>query len=140
MWRIFDLLRQVRERRTMAAFQATGRKGEDIAHRFLKKNGFRILARRFRLADGSGEIDIIAREGDIIVFVEVKTRNTSLYGGPERALGSEKERNLVRTARSYLLKVGAEWSQARFDIVTVVATNPPVISHYRDAFFPGRTV
>lgn len=140
MWRIFDLLRQVRERRTMAAFQATGRKGEDIAHRFLKKNGFHILARRFRLADGSGEIDIIAREGDIIVFVEVKTRNTSWYGGPERALGSEKERNLVRTARSYLLKVGAEWSQARFDIVTVVATNPPVISHYRDAFFPGRTV
>lgn len=124
----------------MAASQATGRKGEDIAHRFLKQNGFHILARRFRLADGSGEIDIIAREGDIIVFVEVKTRNTSSYGGPERALGTEKERNLVRAARSYLLKVGADWSQARFDIVTIVVANPPVITHYRDAFFPARKV
>jgi putative endonuclease len=140
MWRVFDILRQFRERRVMAATQATGRKGEDIAHRFLKKNGFHILARRYRLADGSGEVDIIAREGDSIVFVEVKTRLTSSFGGPERALGSQKERNIVRTARSYLLKVGAEWSQARFDIVTVVVANPPVITHYRDAFFPGRTV
>jgi putative endonuclease len=140
MWLIFDILRQFRERRVMAATQATGRKGEDIAHRFLKKNGFHILTRRFRLADGSGEIDIIAREGDIIVFVEVKTRLTSSFGGPERALGNEKERNLVRAARSYLLKMGAEWSQARFDLVTVVMANPPVVSHYRDAFFPGRAV
>jgi putative endonuclease len=140
MWAIFDFLRQFRERRTIAATQATGRKGEDIAHRFLKKNGFDILARRFRLADGSGEIDIIAREGDIIVFVEVKTRHTSSYGAPERAMGGDKERNLVRAARSYLLKVGAEWSQARFDIVTVLIANPPVVSHYRDAFFPSRTV
>jgi putative endonuclease len=140
MWLISDTLRQFRERRIMAPTHATGRKGEDIAHRFLKKNGFHILTRRFRLADGSGEIDIIARDGDIIVFVEVKTRLTASFGGPERALGNEKERNLVRAARSYLLKMGADWSQARFDIVTVVMANPPGISHYRDAFFPGRAV
>jgi putative endonuclease len=140
LWRILDILRQVRERRVLAATQALGRKGEDIAHRFLRSSGYHILARRFRLADGSGEIDIIARQGDAIVFVEVKTRQTAEFGGPERALGHEKEASLIRAARSYLLKAGADWSQARFDIVTVVTSNPPEVSHYPDAFFPGRAI
>ncbi|MFZ0592817.1 MAG: YraN family protein [Bryobacteraceae bacterium] len=140
LWRILDLLRQLRERRALAATQALGRKGEDIAHRFLRSKGFHVLARRFRLPDGSGEIDIIARHGDSIVFVEVKTRKTADYGGPERALGREKETSLIRAARSYLLKAGADWSQARFDIITVVASNPPEISHYPDAFFPRRAI
>jgi putative endonuclease len=140
VWRILDILRQFRERRALAATQALGRKGEDMAHRFLRGKGFHILARRFRLADGSGEIDIIGRHGELIVFVEVKTRQTSDFGGPERALGREKEIRLVRAARSYLLKAGADWSQARFDIVTVVVSKPPKVSHYPDAFFPRRAI
>lgn len=137
---MLDILRQLRERRALAATQALGRKGEDIAHRFLRGKGYHILARRFRLPDGSGEIDIIALQGDSIVFVEVKTRQTADFGGPERALGREKENSLVRAARSYLLKADADWSQARFDIVTVVASNPPEICHYPDAFFPRRAI
>lgn len=140
VWRLSDWLRQFRERRALVSAQASGRKGEDIAHRFLKQNGFHILARRFRLVDGSGEIDIIAREGDLIVFVEVKARHTTEFGGPERAVGNEKEKKLVRAARSYLLRAEADWSQARFDIVTVILSNPPSVSHYRDAFFPGRAL
>jgi putative endonuclease len=140
LWRILDILRQFRERRDLAATQALGRKGEDIAHRFLRNSGYHILARRFRLADGSGEIDIIARQGDSIVFVEVKTRQSVEFGGPERALGHEKETNLIRAARSYLLKAGADWSQARFDIVTVVVSRPPEVTHYEDAFFPRRAI
>jgi putative endonuclease len=124
----------------LTATDALGRKGEDLAHRFLKSKGFHILARRFRLPDGSGEIDIVAREGESIVFVEVKTRRTSEYGSPERAVGSEKEKKLIRAARSYLLRAGADWSQARFDVITVVVTNRPSISHYRDAFFPRREI
>lgn len=124
----------------LTATDALGRKGEDLAHRFLKNAGFHILARRFRLPDGSAEIDIVAREGESIVFVEVKTRRTSEYGSPERAVGSEKEKKLIRAARSYLLRAGADWSQARFDVITVVATKRPSISHYRDAFFPRREI
>lgn len=138
--RIFDGIREFRERRVLAATDALGRKGEDVAHRFLKKKGFHILARRFRLPDGSAEIDIVARDGESIVFVEVKTRRTAEYGAPDRAVGSEKEKKLARAARSYLLKSGGDWSQARFDLISVVLTKPPSISHYADAFFPGRTI
>jgi putative endonuclease len=140
LWRIPDAIRQRIERRQLTSTQAMGRRGEDIAHRFLREKGFEILARRFRVPDGKGEIDIIARQQDILVFVEVKTRRNADFGGPERAIGAEKERKIVRAARSYLLKAGADWSRVRFDVVTVVLHPAPVVKHYSDAFFPGRTL
>lgn len=99
-----------------------------------------MVARRFRLEDGSGEVDLIARDRNTLVFVEVKTRRTDSYGPPERAVGAEKQRKLVRAARSYVLKAEADWSQVRFDIVSVVLARPPVVTHFEDAFFPGRAL
>lgn len=138
LWRLIDAARQFRERGTLTLTQAAGKKGEDIAHRHLRQQGLHIVARRFRLADGSGEIDLIARDGDVLVFVEVKARANPDYGGPERAVGREKQRNIVRTARAYVLKSNADWSLVRFDIITVVLTRPPVVNHYKDAFYPSR--
>jgi putative endonuclease len=138
--RLSDASRQWRERFTLHPTQALGRQGEDLAHRYLRGRGFHILARRFRLPDASGEVDIIARQRDIIVFVEVKARRSAEYGSPERAVDPEKQRKLIRVARSYILKAGADWSQVRFDIVSVVLSKPPVIAHYEDAFFPSRTI
>ncbi len=141
-WQVFgrlsDASRQWRESFALNPTQALGRRGEDLAHRYLRSRGFHILARRFRLPDNSGEVDIIARERDIIIFVEVKTRRTAAHGAPERAVDAEKQRKLVRVARSYILKAGADWSQVRFDIVSVLLEKPPVVTHFEDAFFPSR--
>jgi putative endonuclease len=136
--RLIDSARQYRERKTLSGTQAAGKRGEDIAHRYLREHGLHILARRYRLADGSGEIDIIARDGNVLVFVEVKARRDSDYGGPERAIGPEKQRKIIRTARNYVLKSNADWSLVRFDIVTVMLADPPVVNHYQDAFYPAR--
>jgi putative endonuclease len=135
-----DKARQWRERFELTPTQALGRKGEDVAHRYLRSRGLNVVARRFRLEDGSGEIDLIARDRNILVFVEVKTRRTDSYGAPERAVGVEKERKLVRAARSYVLRAGADWSQVRFDVISVVLAKPPVVTHFEDAFFPGRAL
>jgi putative endonuclease len=135
-----DKARQWRESFDLTPTQALGRKGEDIAHRYLRSRGYNVVARRFRLEDGSGEVDLIARRRNTIIFVEVKTRRTTAYGAPERAVDPEKERKIVRAARSYVLKSGAEWSQVRFDIISVVIAKPPVITHFEDAFFPGRAI
>jgi putative endonuclease len=140
IWRIADYFRQRKEQSLLSPPQAMGRTGEDLAHRYLRKAGFEILARRYRLSDGSGEVDIVARDETTLVFVEVKTRQTSDYGAPERAVGYEKEQHNVKAARSYALRAGADWNTVRFDIIAIVLTNPPSITHLRDAFHPYRRI
>lgn len=135
-----DKARQWRERFDLTSTEALGRKGEDLAHRYLRSRGYNVIARRFRIEDGSGEIDLIARQRNALVFVEVKTRRTNSYGAPERAVDPDKERKIVRAARSYVLKSGADWSQVRFDIISVVIAKPPVVTHFEDAFFPARAL
>jgi putative endonuclease len=138
--RLSDASRQYRERFVLTRTLAMGRKGEDLAHRYLRSRGFEILARRFRLPDGSGEIDIVARDHATLVFVEVKTRRSAEFSRPERAIDAGKQRRLVRAASSYLLKSGANWSHARFDLISIVMAEPPSVTHYKDAFFPGRSL
>lgn len=118
--------------------QALGRRGEDLAHRFLQGAGMAVVARNYRMASGAGEVDLIGWERDTLVFVEVKSRQTADYGAPERAIGEEKERSLVRAAREYARHAGVPWERVRFDVVTVVFSSPPVIAHWRDAF-SGKT-
>jgi putative endonuclease len=133
----FDWLRDVRRRRVWSADLATGRRGEDLAHRFLRKRGFTIVARNYRLASGDAEADIVAIEGDDLVIVEVKARTTAEFGPPDRAIGEEKRAHLVRVARAYAKKTETPWEQVRFDMVTVIMKNPPEIEHHRDAFRPA---
>jgi putative endonuclease len=133
----FDWLRDVRRRRAWSADLATGRRGEDLAHRFLRKRGFTIVARNYRLASGDAEADIIAIEGDDLVIVEVKARSSAEFGPPDRAIGEEKRAHLVRVARAYAKKTETPWEQVRFDMVTVILKSPPEIEHYRDAFRPA---
>jgi putative endonuclease len=134
----FDWLRDVRRRRVWSADLANGRRGEDLAHRYLRKRGFTIVARNYRLATGAAEADIIAiekaSEGDELVIVEVKSRESGEFGPPERAIGEEKRAHLLRVARSYARKTETPSKQIRFDVVTVILSRPPVIEHYRDAF------
>src|SRR6185295_12492294 len=96
-----DRLRDRLRRRNWTGDQATGRRGEDLAHRFLRAQGFTIVARNFRLPSGEAEADLIAWEGEELVIVEVKTRETADFGPPERAVGPDKEQHLARVARAY---------------------------------------
>jgi putative endonuclease len=110
-----------------------GRRGEDLAHRFLQAQGYIIVARNYRLSSGDAEADLIAWDGDELVIVEVKSRETDAYGPPERAISPEKERHIMRLARSYVRKAGADWSKVRCDVVSVVLAEPPRIELFRRA-------
>lgn len=124
--KIFDALRYARHR-------DAGRRGEDLAHRFLRRNGFTIVARNYRLASGHAEADLIAWEGDTLAIVEVKSRESGEYGPPERAIGEQKRQHLLRVAREYARKCGADWEHVRLDVVTVILSDPPEITLFRGA-------
>jgi putative endonuclease len=99
-----------------------------------------IVARNDRPPSGGGEIDLIGWDGNKLAIVEVKSRATAEFGAPERAVGEEKERFLERAARDYARRAGVDWSCVRFDIVSVVFSNPPKLELFADAFEPRRTL
>lgn len=113
-----------------------GRFGEDLAHRYLRRNGFVVVARNWRPPQGGGEIDIIAWEGNVLVFVEVKTRSSNQWSTPEREIDREKRRVLSRAAYDYIRRAAKDGTQVRAD---VLAIDPPrskefQVRHFRDAF------
>src|SRR5436309_2082455 len=112
----------------------TGRRGEDLAHRFLRRHGLTVVARNYRPLGGGGELDIMAWERDTLVFVEVKTRASADFGSPDRAVGLEKEKYLRRAAGDYLRRSGMTWDRARFDLVNIILKQPPEIEWIKDAF------
>jgi putative endonuclease len=138
VWKLSDAARQFKERRSLSPSLAMGRRGEDLAHRYLKSAGFLVLARNYRPAPGEAEVDIVARDGEIVVFVEVKSRATDEFGSPDRAIGEDKKRRIVAAARSYATRAGIDWSQVRFDTISIVFDKAPSIVHQQDAFFPPR--
>jgi len=131
---ILDRLRDARRRRLWDRDLASGRRGEDVAHRYLRREGFIIVARNYRLASGEAEADLIARDGEDLVIVEVKTRETAEYGAPERAVNPEKQRHLIRVAHEYARKTDTPWERVRFDVVSIVLGEKPEITLLRGAF------
>ena len=114
--------------------QLLGRQGELIASTHLQKNGYLILERNWRF--GREEIDIIAEKDGLIVFVEVKTRQTDYTGDPVMAVTESKKKIIVRTANEYVLSKNIE-KEARFDIIGIVLNKKETrIDHVEDAFFP----
>ena len=140
IWKLSDAARQLRQRQTLTPDAALGRRGEDLAHRYLRSKGLTVLSRNYRPGGGEAEVDIVARDGDIIVFIEVKTRSSAEYGTPDRAIGSEKQKNVIRAAQTFATRAGIQWNQVRFDTISIVMTKPPSIVHQQDAFFEGRTI
>ena len=95
-----------------------GRKGEEVALRFLKKNGYKIIEKNYVCK--MGEMDIIAREKDTLVFVEVKTRTSMVFGPPQLAVNSTKQMQLSKVALYFLKEKRLEEVKARFDVVAVL--------------------
>ncbi len=95
-----------------------GKKGEEIALKFLKKRGYQILVRNYTCP--LGEVDLVARKKDTLVFVEVKTRRSMSFGPPELAVNSTKQAKLSKAALSFLKEKGLENAKARFDVVAIL--------------------
>ncbi|AMV37488.1 YraN family protein [Planctomyces sp. SH-PL62] len=109
-----------------------GDRGERAAARRLKREGLRVLRRGYRTAHG--EIDLVAREGDVLVFVEVKARRR---GVPAEAVTLEKQRRLTLAALHFLKRYKLLEHRCRFDVVSVLWPDDdgePIIEHYRNAF------
>jgi putative endonuclease len=112
--------------------KSLGSEGEDMAVRYLKDRGFKILHRNYKTP--LGEADIIARDNEATVFVEVKTRSSDRFGEPFEAVDIRKQERLKRIALWYQKKEGGE-TQVRFDVVSIRNTvDGNVIEHIREAF------
>ncbi len=101
--------------------QLEGKIGEDKAEIYLKEQGYKILCRNFRCMQG--EIDIIAREENTIVFVEVKTRTSTKYGEAREAVDKRKQKHIYQSARYYLYQNKKESSNVRIDVIEVYINN-----------------
>ena len=111
---------------------ALGRHGEDLAHRFLRRQGYTIVARNYRVSSGEAEADLIAWDRDTLVIVEVKTRRSDQFGPPDRAVDPQKLAHLRRVARAYARKTETPWERIRFDLVTVIMDTPPKLELLRN--------
>ncbi len=99
-----------------------------------------VVGRNYRPPSGGGEIDLVAWEGGVLVFVEVKSRHSAEHGAPERNVDQVKRESLVRAARDYARRAGVAGDALRCDLVTVLLTKPPVINHLPGAFRLTRTL
>ena len=116
-----------------ASRQALGKTGEDLACDELVRRGYAIVARRYRRR--GGELDIIARDGPTLVFIEVKARDTRMFGDGVDAVTAVKRRRIVHLALEYVMQHHLTNSPCRFDVVSIhFETGRPVVEVYQNAF------
>lgn len=127
------LLRWPRPGLSEPAHLARGRRGEELAAGHLRRKGYKILRRNFRAREG-GEVDLVCRDGDVLVFVEVKTRSGEGFGRPAHAVDARKRRLLMRAAFSWLRMLDMPDIGFRFDIVEVVEAESVEVRHIPNAF------
>ncbi len=140
LYTLADRLRHRARQRSGDPDFVAGQRGEDLAHRYLRRQGYTVVARDFRPRSGKGEIDLVAWEHDRLAFVEVKSRGTDEFGTPDRAVDLEKQDHLEWAAQDYARRASVNWERVRFDIVSILLTRPPKIELLRDAFGPKRTL
>ncbi|MDD2338430.1 MAG: YraN family protein [Geobacteraceae bacterium] len=110
-----------------------GKQGEAFAASYLKGLNYKILVTNYRCR--CGEVDIIARDGSVLVFVEVKTRRGASYGPPQLSVTPFKQRQISKAALTYLSQNRLMEENARFDVIALVLRNEePIVTHIKDAF------
>jgi putative endonuclease len=118
----------------MAKHLEFGKKGEEIAAGYLKKKGYQVLEKNWRL--GRHEIDIIARDGKYLIIVEVKSRHSNYFGEPEMAVTRDKQKALIRAANAYI-RIKNLADEVRFDIISIlILKEKEQVHHIEDAFYP----
>ena len=114
--------------------QNTGSEGEDLACLHLQEKGYEIIEQNYRF--GHGEIDIIAKDQNILVFVEVKTRNNLNFGMPETTITQNKRKQIRKIASAYLYEKEIKDIDCRIDVVAILLNKneKPYINHIKNAF------
>ncbi len=116
---------------------ALGVRGEDLAESHVRALGWAVLARNWRIADGPlrGELDLICRDGDVLVVVEVKTRRTDRFGAPVEAVDHRKQARVRRLTAAFLRSGAVRAREVRFDVIGVLLEDRgTTINHVREAF------
>jgi len=117
----------------MVLAKQQGNKGEQLAMQYLKKEGLEIVEMNYHF--GHGEIDIVAKEGETLVFCEVKMRQTDEFGDPEFAITARKQQQIRKVARGYLYEHELKEQDCRFDVVAIrFSKGAPLINYLRNAF------
>ncbi len=111
-----------------------GKKGEQLAATYLQENGFQIIKRNYR--QKCGEVDIIVSKKDTLIFVEVKTRSSLLFGQPFEAVTKEKQRQLKRVALDFMTRNKIKDRAVRFDVISILLAKKcaPQIEHLKNCF------
>ena len=118
----------------MAKHNELGKRGEELAAQYLTEKGYEILECNWR--NVHKEIDIIGKKDNVLVVVEVKTRQSEEYGEPDIAVTRQKQTRLISAANAYLFQNKLDIN-TRFDIISIVLKNgEPIINHIEDAFLP----
>jgi putative endonuclease len=114
--------------------RARGREAEGLAAAFLERRGLEILDRNHAIRQG--EVDLVAREGDVLCFVEVRSRTSDAQGGPEETVSGAKARRVVAAATDWAARNGGLDREIRFDVVAVTLLDgeAPRLEHFRGAF------
>jgi putative endonuclease len=116
--------------------RARGRAAEDLAAAFLERQGYRVLARNHRLR--RGEVDLVCERGEVICFVEVRSRTGAEHGAPEETVGRAKAQRVVLAAEDWAARNGVAGRDLRFDVVAVTfGDESPRIDHFPGAFDAG---
>ncbi|UCE20635.1 MAG: YraN family protein [Gemmatimonadota bacterium] len=110
-----------------------GKKGEELAVQFIRRQGFEILERNYH--HRRGEIDIVARDRKTLVFIEVKTATSNQYGPPESWVDSRKQQQVAKIAAAYLQERKVTNVDCRFDVIAVDHTRENSINHIQNAFW-----
>ena len=113
----------------------TGRRGEEEAYFYLRRNGYTLVARNYRSPRRRGEIDLVGWEGETLCFIEVKTRTTRDVKPAEAAVDAEKQQELAAVAREFMRRVPA--ADFRFDVLSIYLENDvpaPQITLFKNAF------
>jgi putative endonuclease len=109
-----------------------GNNGEKIAEKYLEEKGYEIIKRKFHFGK-IGEIDLIAKDGDVIVFVEVKARKSAEFGSGLEAITPTKQKHLINVARGFLYVNKIENTYTRFDLISIdLSKFPPTIEHIKN--------
>jgi putative endonuclease len=118
----------------MAAKDVLGRRGEDLAARYLEQQGLVVLSRNWRCRHG--ELDLVATDSARLVVCEVKTRSGTRYGEPAEAVDRRKAARIRRVTNAWLAAHQVRWVEVRFDVLAVVAAPgaPVTVQHYRAVF------
>lgn len=123
----------VRDPAPPAQRRARGREAENLAADFLVRSGMEILARNHAVK--LGEVDLVCRDGDVLCFVEVRSRSSDAQGGPEETVDRRKARRVIVAATDWALRNGGLERCFRFDVVAITfRADGPCIEHFRSAF------